>query len=88
MEPLGHQRVGNILVTWAMNACRIQWCDLFADIVHVRICPLSGQLVHAFIVTTTDLCDHITKPMAYHNSERMYEPRLEPVTIVSKCYIV
>ena len=36
----------------------------------------SGQLVHAFL-RTTNRNDHSTKPMGYHNSERVYEPRLE-----------
>ena len=29
---------------------------------------------------TTDWNDHSTKSMAYHNSEQVYEPRLEPVS--------
>ena len=32
------------------------------------------------LLRTTDQNDRSTKPMAYHNSEQVYEPRLEPVS--------
>ena len=32
------------------------------------------------LLGTTDQNDHSTKSMAYHNSEQVYEPRLEPVS--------
>ena len=33
-----------------------------------------------FVLWTTDQNDHSTKPMAYHNSEQVYEPRLHSVS--------
>ena len=32
------------------------------------------------LLRTTDRNNHSTKPIVYHNSEQVYEPRLEPVT--------
>ena len=43
-------------------------CTVLADVVHVRILPLPGQLLH-----TTNQNDNKTKP-------DLFEPRLEPVT--------
>ena len=42
-------------------------------------------------VTPTDLCFLCytsTKPMAYHNLKQAYEPRLEPVPVVTDVHSV
>ena len=52
--------------------------ELFADSMHSRLWPLSGQQVHSSL-QTTDWNDHSTKHTVY-NSEQVYESRLESVT--------
>ena len=53
--------------------------ELFADSQHIRLLPLSGQLVHHSSLQTTDWNDHSIKHTVY-NSEQVYESRLESVT--------
>ena len=64
----------------------VQIVEIFAYVVHIRI----WVLLMLALLWTTDRNDHSSKPMAYHNSEQVYEPKLEAVVIymhyvVSKC---
>ena len=52
----------------------------FDDVVHLRIWPLPGEVAHASCYEPLIENEHNTKPMAYHNSEQEYAPKLEPVT--------
>ena len=71
----------------------------FADRVHIRLWPLSSQLVHTFLVMNHwskwswshhHSTDHSTKSMSYHNSEKV--PMLEPVSnywwkVICECLV-
>ena len=61
--------------------CLVLFCFvLFCFVLFVWFCfVLFCLFVCLFLLRTTDRNDHSTKPMAYHNSEQVYEPRLEPI---------